>query len=66
MIMSYLGHLLGRRWGRVVGKEEKQETIREGGLGCDVMGWDRTVENGFVGLSDWISYWYLRYQVGLD
>ena len=47
------------RWGN----EEKKETFSEAGLG--MLGWDRIVEDGFVGLSAWIRFWYLLQLVGL-
>ena len=39
-----------------------KETFRETGLG--MLGWDMKMEDGLVGLYDWIRYWCLRYWVG--
>ena len=52
MTVSSLGHLLGRRCGRVVEKTEKERNIQGNGPGYVGLGHEN--EDGLVGLYVWI------------
>ena len=59
MTVGQLGHVLGRRCGRVV---EKKGNIQGNGPGYVGLGHDGG--DGLVGLYDWIRHQCLRYWVG--